>query len=105
MRPGGNRLRPLPQAQRGGDLLHARIVVDYTRTHRGRGLFQLLVLPLVMLIPLSQVGFTATSLLVCGGIWLFFLGLWALGLLLARRRFAKYSQVPSAAGVDAPPRR
>lgn len=58
MRPGGSRLRPLTEARREVDLLHARIQVDYNGSHRGRGLLQLLVIPLVMLIPLSQTGFT-----------------------------------------------
>ncbi|MFC7513119.1 hypothetical protein ACFQV4_35865 [Streptomyces thermocarboxydus] len=58
MRPGGRRLEPLPEARREVDLLHARIMVDHSRTHRRRGLILLLVLPLVMLIPLSQTGFS-----------------------------------------------
>lgn len=100
MRPGGNRLRPLPEIQHEVDLLHARIMVDYTGSHRRRGLVQLLVIPLVMLIPLSQTGFTTTALLVCAGIWLFFIALWALGLCLARHRHAKYSHVLRSAGFE-----
>ncbi|MFI1677364.1 hypothetical protein [Streptomyces sp. NPDC020607] len=100
MRPGGSRLRPLPETQRQVDLLHARIMVDYTGSHSRRGLIQLLIIPLVMLIPLSQTGFSTTSLLVCGTVWLFFVALWGLGFSLARRRHAKYSQVLRAAGLD-----
>ncbi|MGW0737272.1 hypothetical protein [Streptomyces sp. NPDC002851] len=102
MRSGGSRLRPLPEARREVDLLHARIMVDYTGSHRRRGLIQLLVMPLAMLIPLSQTGFTAIPLLVCGGVWLFFLALWLLGFSLARRRYAKYSRALRAAGVEWP---
>uniref|UniRef100_A0AAU3HTP5 Integral membrane protein n=1 Tax=Streptomyces sp. NBC_01393 TaxID=2903851 RepID=A0AAU3HTP5_9ACTN len=103
MRPGGSRLRPLPETQRDVDLLRARIMVDYSRTHRRRGLIALIVIPFVMLIPLSQTGFTFTALVVCAAIWLVFAALWALGLSLARRRYAKYSQILRAAGVQWPP--
>jgi hypothetical protein len=102
MRPGGSRLRPLPEARRDVDLLHARIMVDYSRTHRRRGLVALVILPLAMLIPLSQTGFTLTALLVCAAIWLFFAALWALGLFLARRRLTKYGRILTAAGIDWP---
>ncbi|MFD4985920.1 hypothetical protein [Streptomyces sp. NPDC058374] len=102
MRVGGCRLRPLPEARREVELLHARIMVDHSASHRRRGVVQLLVLPLVMLIPLSQTGFTVTALLVCGTVWLFFLVLWGLGLLLARRRHAKYRQVLRGAGLLGP---
>ncbi|MEW1998228.1 hypothetical protein ACFWFH_11210 [Streptomyces coelicoflavus] len=103
MRPGGSRLRPLPEVQQEVDLLHARIVVDYSRTHRRRGLTALLVLLVAMLIPLSQTGFSAQSLLVCGAVWLFFAALWLTGLVIARRRYAKYSRVLRDSGVDWPP--
>ncbi|MFJ6566812.1 hypothetical protein ACIQNU_05295 [Streptomyces sp. NPDC091292] len=103
MRPGGGRLRPLPEARRDVELLHARIQVDYHRTHRRRGLAALVVLPFVMLIPLSQTGFTATALLVCGAVWLFFAALWTLGLALARRRLTRYGRVLTAAGITWPP--
>ncbi|MEV8122604.1 hypothetical protein AB0P07_00545 [Streptomyces sp. NPDC085944] len=103
MRPGGSRLRPLPEVQQEVDLLHARIMVDYSRTHRRRGLTALLVLLVAMLIPLSQTGFSAESLLVCGAIWLFFAALWLTGLVIARRRYAKYSRVLRDSGVDWPP--
>ncbi|MEV0226600.1 hypothetical protein [Streptomyces sp. NPDC050704] len=102
MRPGGSRLRPLPQVRRDVDLLHARIMVDYSRSHRRRGLIALVILPLAMLIPLSQTGFTLTALLVCAAIWLFFAALWALGLYLARRRLTKYGRILAAAGIDWP---
>ncbi|MFH8490958.1 hypothetical protein [Streptomyces longisporoflavus] len=105
MRPGGSRLRPLPEAQRAVDLLHARIQVDYAGSHRRRGLLQLLVIPLALLIPLSQTGFTLASVLVCAGIWVFFIVLWAVGLFLARRRFTKYARLLQAAAVQWPPRR
>ncbi|WP_328687860.1 hypothetical protein OHA74_54365 [Streptomyces phaeochromogenes] len=105
MRPGGNHLRPLPEARRDVDLLHARIMVDYSRSHRRRGLIALVILPLAMLIPLSQTGFTPTALLVCAAIWLFFAALWALGLFLARRRLTKYGHILAAAGIDWPPAR
>ncbi|MGW5090010.1 hypothetical protein [Streptomyces coelicoflavus] len=103
MRPGGSRLRPLPEVQQEVDLLHARIVVDYSRTHRRRGLTALLVLLVATLIPLSQTGFSAQSLLVCGAVWLFFAALWLTGLVIARRRYAKYSRVLRDSGVDWPP--
>ncbi|MEU1045223.1 hypothetical protein ABZ400_08725 [Streptomyces sp. NPDC005897] len=103
MRPGGSRLRPLPEAQHDVDLLHARIMVDYSRTHRRRGLTALLILLVAMLIPLSQTGFSAQSLLVCGTVWLFFAALWLTGLVIARRRYAKYSRVLRDSGVDWPP--
>ncbi|MFC8085401.1 hypothetical protein [Streptomyces sp. NPDC057340] len=103
MRPGGSRLRPLPEVQTDVDLLHARIMVDYSRTHRRRGLTALLVLLVAMLIPLSQTGFSAPSLLVCGAVWLFFAALWLTGLVIARRRYAKYSRVLRDSGVDWPP--
>ncbi|WP_151483953.1 M14 family metallopeptidase [Streptomyces albicerus] len=102
MRPGGSRLHPLPGARRDVDLLHARTMVDYSRTHRRRGLVALVILPLAMLIPLSQTGFTLTALLVCAAIWLFFAALWALGLFLARRRLTKYGRILTAAGIDWP---
>ncbi|MCX5604743.1 hypothetical protein OOK29_42095 [Streptomyces phaeochromogenes] len=102
MRPGGNRLRPVAEARRDVDLLHARIMVDYSRTHRRRGLIALVILPLAMLIPLSQTGFTPAALGVCAAVWLFFAALWALGLLLARRRLTKYGRVLTAAGIDWP---
>jgi len=105
MRPGGSRLRPLPEAQREVDLLHARIQVDYTSSHRRRGLLQLLVIPMVMLIPLSQTGFSPASVLVCAGIWVFFLALWAVGLFLARGRFTKYARLLQAAAIQWPPNR
>ncbi|MFG2026286.1 hypothetical protein [Streptomyces sp. NPDC048825] len=105
MRPGGGRLRPLPEAQRDVDLLHARILVDYSRTHRRRGLIALVILPVAMLIPLSQTGFTPTALLVCAAVWLLFAALWALGLFLARRRLTKYGRILTAAGIDWPPAR
>ncbi|MFD4345697.1 hypothetical protein ACFWQ6_12670 [Streptomyces coelicoflavus] len=100
MRPGGSRLRPLPEMQQEVDLLHARIVVDYSRTHRRRGLTALLVLLVALLIPLSQTGFSAQSLLVCGAVWLFFAALWLTGLVIARRRYAKYSRVLRDSDVD-----
>ncbi|MFF6876954.1 MULTISPECIES: hypothetical protein [unclassified Streptomyces] len=102
MRPGGHRLRPLPEARRDVDLLHARIMVDYSRTHRRRGLIALLLIPLVLLIPLSQTGFSGPALLVCAAVWLFFAGLWALGLLIARRRHRKYGEMLRAAGITWP---
>ncbi|MEG3627297.1 hypothetical protein [Streptomyces poriticola] len=102
MRPGGHRLRPLPEAERDVDLLHARIMVDYSRSHRRRGLIALVVLALALLIPLSRTGFSATALLVCGGGWLFFAVLWALGLFIARRRQRRYGEMLRAAGVDRP---
>lgn len=102
MRPGGSRLRPLPEAQHEVDLLHARIMVDYSRTHRRRGLIALLVLMAAMLIPLSQTGFSAQSLLVCGAVWLFFAALWLTGLAIARHRYRKYSRVLRDSGVDWP---
>lgn len=105
MRPGGSRLRPRPEARREVDLLHARIQVDYNGSHRRRGLLQLLVIPLVMLIPLSQTGFTLTSLLVCTGIWILFIALWAVGLFLARRRLTKYTRALQAAAIQWPPNR
>ncbi|MFF0591048.1 hypothetical protein ACFYWD_34340 [Streptomyces sp. NPDC003781] len=103
MRPGGNRLRPLAEVRQEVDLLHARIMVDYSRTHRRRGLTALLVLLIAMLIPLSQTGFSSQSLLVCGGIWLFSAALWLTGLVIARHRYSKYSRVLRDAGVDRPP--
>ncbi|MGQ5594327.1 hypothetical protein ACUJ8N_23570 [Streptomyces sp. ESR1.13] len=103
MRPGGSRLRPLPETQGDVDLLHARIMVDYSRTHRRRGLTALLVLLVALLIPLSQTGFSGPSLLVCGAVWLFFAALWLAGLALARRRYAKYSRLLRDSGVDWPP--
>ncbi|WCN02562.1 hypothetical protein [Streptomyces sp. M92] len=103
MRPGGNRLRPLAEAKHDVDLLHARIMVDYSRTHRRRGLTALLVIPLAMLIPLSQTGFTPQSTLVCAGIWLFFAALFATGLYIARRRYSKYGRILREADVDWPP--
>ncbi|PNG22102.1 hypothetical protein [Streptomyces cahuitamycinicus] len=102
MRPGGQRLRPLPEARRDVDLLHARIMVDYSRTHRRRGLIALLLIPLVLLIPLSQTGFSGPALLVCAAVWLFFAGLRALGLLIARRRHRKYGEMLRAAGITRP---
>ncbi|MGV9908828.1 hypothetical protein [Streptomyces tendae] len=84
------------------DLLHARIMVDYSRTHRRRGLIALLVLMAAMLIPLSQTGFSAQSLLVCGAVWLFFAALWLTGLALTRHRYRKYSRVLRDSGVDWP---
>ncbi|BET48402.1 MULTISPECIES: hypothetical protein [Streptomyces] len=102
MRPGGSRLRPLPEVQHEVDLLHARIMVDYSRTHRRRGLIALLVLMAAMLIPLSQTGFSAQSLLVCGAVWLFFAALWLTGLAIARHRYRKYSRVLRDSGVDWP---
>ncbi|WP_399887309.1 hypothetical protein ACGH7X_22475 [Streptomyces sp. BBFR51] len=103
MRPKGNRLRPLPEVQHEVDLLHARIMVDYSRTHRRRGLTALLVIPVIMLIPLSQTGFSPQSLLVCAAVWLFFAALWLAGLGIARRRHTKYRRVLRNAGVDWPP--
>ncbi|WP_328562064.1 hypothetical protein [Streptomyces coelicoflavus] len=103
MRPGGSRLRPLPEVQHDVDLLHARIMVDYSRTHRRRGLTALLVLLVAILIPLSQTGSSARSLLVCGTVWLFFAALWLAGLVIARRRQAKYSRVLRDSGVGWPP--
>ncbi|MEV7891753.1 hypothetical protein ACWD3I_48115 [Streptomyces sp. NPDC002817] len=105
MRPGGNRLRPLAETRRDVDLLHARIMVDSSRTHRRRGLVMLLIIPFVMLIPLSQTGFTSTALLVCAAVWLLFATLWGLGLYLARRRLTKYGGILTAAGIDWPPTR
>jgi hypothetical protein len=102
MRPGGHRLRPLPEAQRDVDLLHARIMVDYSRTHRRRGLIALLLIPLALLIPLSRTGFSPTALLVCGAVWLLFAALWALGLFIARRRYRKYGGMLRAAGITWP---
>ncbi|MGW7565278.1 hypothetical protein ACWGJV_03240 [Streptomyces tendae] len=102
MRPGGNRLRPLPEMRHEVDLLHARIMVDYSRTHRRRGLIALLVLMAAMLIPLSQTGFSAQSLLVCGAVWLFFAALWLTGLAIARHRYRKYSRMLRDSGVDWP---
>jgi len=102
MRPGGSRLRPSAEARRDVDLLHARIMVDYSRSHRRRGLIALVILPLAMLIPLSQTGFTPTALLVCAAVWLFFAALWGLGLFLARRRLTKYGRLLTAAGIDWP---
>lgn len=102
MRPGGSRLRPLPEVQHEVDLLHARIMVDYSRTHRRRGLIALLVLMAAMLIPLSQTGFSAQSLLVCGSVWLFFAALWLTGLVIAQHRHRKYSRVLRDSGVDWP---
>ncbi|MGK9460492.1 hypothetical protein ACSLFT_10715 [Streptomyces sp. G6] len=103
MRAGGTRLRPLAEAQRDVELLHARIMVDYSRTHRRRGLTALLVIPVVMLIPLSQTGFTQQALFVCAAIWLFFAALFATGLYIARHRYAKYRRVLQESGVDWPP--
>ncbi|MEU3900177.1 hypothetical protein [Streptomyces sp. NPDC045251] len=103
MRPGGNRLRPLAEAKRDVELLHARIMVDYSRTHRRRGLTALLVIPLVMLIPLSQTGLTPRALLVCAAIWLLFAAQFATGLYIARRRYSKYGRILQEAGVDWPP--
>ncbi|MET9218864.1 MULTISPECIES: hypothetical protein [unclassified Streptomyces] len=97
MRPGRRRLRPSPEVREEVELLHARIQVDYARGHRRRGLIQVVVLPLALLIPLSQFGFTAGPLLVCGGVWAFFVGLWGLGVLLSRRRLVKYGAVLRAA--------
>lgn len=105
MSPDGRRLRPLAEAQREVDLLHARIMVDYSRTHRRRGLILLLVMPFVMLIPLSQAGFTATAVLVCAAVWMFFAALWVLGLYIARRRLTRYGRVLEAAGIAWPPPR
>ncbi|MFJ6069874.1 hypothetical protein ACIQFU_03360 [Streptomyces sp. NPDC093065] len=103
MRPGGSRLRPLPEVRHDVDLLHARIMVDYSRTHRRRGLTALLVLLVAMLIPLSQTGFSTPSLLVCGAVWLFFAALWLTGLVIARHRYAQYSRVLRDSRVDWPP--
>ncbi|CAL9553173.1 hypothetical protein [Streptomyces sp. enrichment culture] len=64
-------------------------MVDYSRTHRRRGLTALLILLVAMLIPLSRAGFSPRTLLVCGAIWLFFAALWLAGLVIARRRQAK----------------
>jgi hypothetical protein len=97
MRPGGRRLRPLPEARRDVDLLHARIMVDHSRTHRRRGLIALLLIPLVLLIPLSQTGFSGPALLVCAAVRLFFAGL-----LIARRRHRKYGEMLRAAGITWP---
>ncbi|WP_405638822.1 hypothetical protein [Streptomyces sp. NBC_00019] len=105
MRPGGNRLRPITETRRDVDLLHARIMVDYSRTHRRRGLIALVIIPFVMLIPLSQAGFAGGALLVCAVVWLFFAALWALGLHLARRRLTKYGGILAGAGVEWPPTR
>ncbi|MFG2313509.1 hypothetical protein [Streptomyces tendae] len=102
MRPGGSRLRPLPEVRHEVDLLHARIMVDYSRTHRRRGLTALLLLLAAMLIPLSQTGFSAQPLLVCGAVWLLFAALWLTGLAIARHRYRKYSRVLRDAGVDWP---
>ncbi|MFJ9857962.1 hypothetical protein ACIRVN_10755 [Streptomyces albogriseolus] len=103
MRPGARRLEPLPEVRREVDLLHARIMVDYSRTHRRRGLAMLLLLPLVMLIPLSQADFSRGAVLICVGIWLLFAVLWALGLLIARRRRRRYGRVLQEAGITWPP--
>ncbi|MEN3585306.1 hypothetical protein AAH978_14270 [Streptomyces sp. ZYX-F-203] len=105
MRPGRDRLTPLPEARHAVGLLHARIEVDYSGTQRKRGLVQLLILPLVLLIPLSQFGFTATSVTVCAGAWAVAAGLWALGAALARRRRARYSGMLERAGIPWPPSR
>ncbi|MGW0565982.1 hypothetical protein [Streptomyces tauricus] len=101
---GGNRLRPSAEARRDVDLLHARIMVDYSRTHRQRGVIAFVILPFAMLLPLSRTGFSGTTLLVCAAIWLFFAALWGLGLLIARRRLTKYGRVLTAAGVAWPTR-
>lgn len=105
MKPGGSRLRPLAEARRDVDLLHGRIMVDYSRTHRRRGLIALMLIPLVMLIPLWQTGFTSTALLVCAAIWLFFAALWGLGMYIARRRLTEYGGILAAAGIDWSPTR
>ncbi|MGV9390425.1 hypothetical protein ACWDQL_15000 [Streptomyces olivaceus] len=102
MRAGGSRLRPLPEVQHEVDLLHARIMVDYSSTHRRGGLTALLVLLMAMLIPLSQTGFSAQSLLVCGAVWLFFVALWLTGLVIARRRHTTYGRVLRDSGFDRP---
>ncbi|MET8898883.1 hypothetical protein ACFVGX_13405 [Streptomyces sp. NPDC127113] len=99
MRPGRNRLRPLAEVRHEVDLLHARIVVDYSRTHPRRGLTALLFLLIVMAIPLSQTGFSAPSLLLCGAVWLFFAALWLTGMGVARRRYAKYRRVLRDSGT------
>ncbi|GAA1428477.1 hypothetical protein GCM10009601_41810 [Streptomyces thermospinosisporus] len=103
MRPGGRRLRPLPEVRREVELLYARIMVDHSRTHRRRGLTALLVLPLGMLIPLYRTGFAPAALVVCAGVWALFAGLWALGSVLARRRHRRYSGLLRAAGITWPP--
>ncbi|MFG2678218.1 hypothetical protein [Streptomyces sp. NPDC048392] len=105
MRPGRNRLRPLDETQLEVDLLHARIAVDYSRTHRRRGLTALLIMPVAMLVPLSQAGFSPQALLVCAAVWLAFAALWTTGLYFARRRCAKYHRVLRDAGVAWPPDR
>ncbi|MFF3857512.1 hypothetical protein, partial [Micromonospora sp. NPDC002575] len=105
MHPGGDRLTPLPEAQHAVGLLHARIEVDYSGTQKKRGLIQLLIMPLALLIPLSQFGFTPTSVMVCAGAWLFAAGLWALGVTLARRRYARHSDMLEQAGIPWPPSR
>ncbi|MEW1605164.1 hypothetical protein [Streptomyces sp. NPDC093808] len=103
MRPGGHRLRPLPEARREAGLLHARIMVDHGRTHRRRGLIALLLVPSALLIPLSQAGFSQGAALVCAAVWLFFAVLRALGLFLARHRCRTYGRMLRDAGITWPP--
>lgn len=105
MRPGRRRLRPLSETQHDVDLLHARITVDYSRTHRRRALTALLIMPVVMLVPLSLAGFSPQALLVCAAVWLTFAALWLTGLCFARRRYTKYRRVLRDAGVTWPPDR
>ncbi|MFJ3711263.1 hypothetical protein [Streptomyces sp. NPDC090053] len=99
MRPGSDRLRPLPATQPSVDLLHARIEIDYSSTQKRRGLIPLLLIPIVMLAFLTQLGFSAKSLTICVVIWLLFAALWVLGVTLARRRTAKYSRMIELAGA------
>ncbi|MEU9652057.1 hypothetical protein AB0E00_24510 [Streptomyces sp. NPDC048110] len=103
MKPVASGLRPLPEARPAVDLLHARIEVDLSGDVQSRRtLPYLFIVPIVIVIVLAKVGFTVTSVAVGTGVWLAVLGLYFMGLWLARRRYAKYARILRTAGWTTP---
>ncbi|WP_406171111.1 hypothetical protein [Streptomyces sp. NBC_00996] len=99
MKPVASGLRPLPKVRPAVDLLHARIEVDLSGdVQRKRTLPFLFIAPILIVIALAKIGFTATSVAVGAFVWLAVFGLYFLGLWMARRRYAKYAQILDAAG-------
>ncbi|MGW0823027.1 hypothetical protein [Streptomyces sp. NPDC002845] len=103
MKPVASGLRPLPETRPAVDLLRARIEVDLSGdVQRKRTLPFLFIAPILIVIALAKVGFTAKSMTVGACVWLAVFGLYFLGMRMARRRYTKYSQILEAAGRGMP---